>query len=171
MANTYNLIASTVLGSSNQNVAFTSIPQTYNDLLLKITSRATDAGTVGRYSLYFNAVDSGTSYHYSGLVVGGNASYEQGVSTYSFREQLIPYATADANTFDANEYYIPNYTNTSLFKSAFNYQGVTADNSSQYIFYASNMKANTAAITSLHLNAGGTFAANSSFFLYGIKNS
>jgi hypothetical protein len=79
--------------------------------------------------------------------------------------------SSTANTFDNSECYIPNYTGA-------NYKLVSLDNAvdnnatAALLMLNAQLWSNTAAITSLTLALGaGNFMVNSTFYLYGIKNS
>ena len=63
MANTYVLIASNTLGSSASQVQFSSIPQTYRDLVLRISARqgTGNASVWARINVLYNNDDSNST--------------------------------------------------------------------------------------------------------------
>jgi hypothetical protein len=71
MALTYEPIATTTLGSATSTITFSSIPATYTDLRLVITSTVSDAA--GYIGLRFNS-DSGTNYSYTQLKGDGSSA-------------------------------------------------------------------------------------------------
>jgi hypothetical protein len=168
MANTYTLIASSTVGSGGAaNIEFTSIPATYTDLLLKLSSRADSA--VNFYAVKFE-FNSNTS-NYSSRYLYGTGS---AVSSITSADSFSSYANgtnATASTFTSSEFYVPNY--------------LVAQNKSYSIDYATENNAtlavagitgglwsNTSAITSIKLGLeGGNFAQYSTAYLYGISNS
>jgi len=171
MPTTYDLIASSTLTSSANTISFTSIPQTYTDLKLIVSTRCDFAATDSRYRIYFNST--------SGASVYGRAEAESNTSTVTgamvaetdpFYYAMRTYgSSATANRFDASEFYIGDYTNASFAR------GLTSVNSTyNYAYTASGGWFNfSAAITSLYVVCGNSanFVANSSFYLYGIKKS
>jgi len=173
MAATYNLISSQVLGSSTASVTFSSIPQTYTDLVLRVSSTTNDGYFYDQFHIVFN---SNTSAVYSDTWIKNNGS--SGSSTnatgysYNYVFAGIVGGTATANTFGSTEIYIPSYTSSQQkpFSSSF----VNENNSATAysVGAAADLFQSTAAITSIALTpAYGLFIANSTFALYGIKNS
>jgi hypothetical protein len=172
---TYTLISSQVLGSSAASVTFSSIPQTYKDLVLRISAR-NDYASVAFDNLYvtFNGeVYSGSQTTYSDTFVRGNgsatASGFDSAASKATLYQALNSATATSNTFSNNEMYIPNYT-SSAYKpiSSFNTAETNATNA--YINAEALLWSNTSAITSITLSqrAGPNFVSGSSFYLYGV---
>lgn len=174
MAATYTLIASnTVSSSGTTSVTFSSIPQTYTDLALRISYRGNNAGSwQGFLSLRPNSV-SGTSNTYL-TGTGSSAQSFRSTQFYSILENTGTYSADSlvntANTFSSIEWYIPNYTGTATKQiSGF---GVSEENATgTYMSVSANYSSSTSAITSLLLRDLNGMYAGSSFYLYGIKNS
>jgi len=167
MANTYTLIEAKTLTSSSSDVTFTSIPQTYTDLLLKASVRG-GASTVNQsFVVTFNG--SSTTGLTMRRVYGDGAS--AGSDTNTSLEGVG--STATANTFSNNEIYIPNYAGSN--NKSFSVDNVGETNgTTAYALLQAGLRSNTDAITSIVLTAigaGGSFLQYSSFYLYGIKNS
>ena len=174
MANTYTLISSNVLGSNAASVTFSSIPQTYTDLVLRLSTRNSTGGSNQINELDFN----GTTTNYSQTLVQGSGSAVSSTRYTTqnyFRLEYSDSAGNTANTFGSGEIYIPSYTLSSN-KTASVFQ-ISEDNSSTaYITAHALLWRNTSAITSLvirgnNFSGGGLLLAGSSFYLYGIKNS
>jgi hypothetical protein len=166
MANTYVLIASTTVGAgSAATIDFTSIPQTYTDLVLKLSPRAGDASEAR--SIFVSLNGSTASFTTKYLIGFYAATPESGTGARS-----LGYSTTNtASTFSNIEAYFPNYT-SSAFKSISS-DGATETNGQEgYKNITANLWSNTAAITSISLAfSAGNFVQHSTANLYGIKNS
>jgi hypothetical protein len=173
MANTFTLIEARTLSSSQTTVAFTSIPQTYSDLQMVFSLRnSTGADWAGNAYLTFNGA---TSRYYELLL------YKAGTSLGSTaKNNADPYLNWAAlsqgggtSTWASGQFYIPNYTNSNAKSISTDY--VSEDNStSPWMMLNSGLwnPTTNAPITSMSFTANaGQFVANSTFYLYGIKNS
>jgi hypothetical protein len=168
MANTYVKIGSTVtvgaLGAAS--IAFTSIPATYTDLLVVLSTRTTNAnaaealtltinGSGGTSRILFNS--AGTVGSATDTVIYGGNSTGAGATTFTFSSVGV---------------YIPNYASTTANKSVS--VDYTSENNSTNVTQILNagLWSNTAAITSLTFTpfSGSTLVLNSTASLYGIKN-
>jgi len=174
MAATYNLISSQLLGSSAASVTFSSIPQTYTDLVLRYSARTDRAGNaVDNFALTINA-DSSTNYsctqlYGSGSTTTSNNIANSTVASFSFG---LDGNGATSNTFASGEIYIPNYT-ASQSKPLSTFSAMENNATAAYINATAQLWRNTAAITSLSatMQIGTNFLTGSSFYLYGIRNS
>jgi hypothetical protein len=165
MATTYTLIDKTTLGSTQANVEFTSISSAYTDLLLKFSCRTAHGNVVTNFEVSFNGVTT----NLSGIRIYGTGS---GVASESNAYALSTGDTATANTFTNGDLYIPNYT-SSNYKS-FSIDDVTENNATAaYAVMAAGLWSSTSSINAIKLtpNAGSGWLSESSFYLYGIKNS
>ena len=175
MPSTYTLISSNVLSSSAASVTFSAIPSTYTDLVLRISARDTNTGAIiANTSFTFNG-SSGSLYSITKLIGDGSAASSSRRSNITSDEFYYPGANAgmSANTFGSVEIYIPSYTASQ--NKPFSTFAVTENNSAtggnSEIDAWANLYRDTAAISSIAINAYVNFAAGSSFYLYGIKNS
>ena len=169
MPNTMILINSVTVGSGGAStIDFTSIPQTYTDLVLKVSARQ---GAENAFTLKFNG--STSSYLTKRLQADGSGASSNTASglTTAIRVIGINPSGATANIFGNSEIYIPNYTG-STYKSV-SHDGANEDNSATiYMNLSVGLWANTAAITSITLAPeAGSFVQYSTAYLYGIKNS
>ncbi len=177
MANTYQLISSTTLGSNQSTVVFSSIPQTYTDLVIRASIRGSGGGTNDQLSIWFNGETSGTNYSYTNLqgnvssVLSGSAS-----NTSDTRIFWINATAATASTFANVEIYIPSYR--ASISKPLNAMSMAEDNSTTTRLGTNSLLwRNTAAINSItlacqqYVGNGTTILAGSSFYLYGINNS
>lgn len=166
MANTYTLIASNTVSTAVSSVTFSSIPATYTDLVIKMSVRK--ANNDYDIELKFNGISSG----YSGRYLEGNgASASSG--NYSSLTQAWSGTASNSNQttgiFGNSEIYIPNYLSSN--NKSLSADGVNETNgTTAYSHLLAWLWSNTAAITSIELNANGsTFVQYSTFYLYGIK--
>jgi hypothetical protein len=173
MANTYTLISSNVLSSSAASITFSSIPATYTDLVIRMSTRFA-SGTFGEFSVRFN---SDTSALYSDTILYGSGSaagsYANSGST-SLNGILNGEGTSQtANTFSNNELYIPSYTASQSkpigASSATENNATTAYISANAGLYRSNTAISS--ITLIDDINSRSFAAGSSFDLYGVSNA
>jgi hypothetical protein len=171
MANTFTLIASATTVAGTNTVTFSSIPQTYDDLLVTASTRLAWAGSGAadgeNISLSLNS--SGNDSFFRAYVVstpvGGNGTTSNLI--------YVNDSNTTANAFTSWNYYIHDYTNTSYGKMTltdYALEGIVTDT---YCQIAGQITGVTNAITSLifYSTASGNFAANSTFYLYGIKRS
>jgi hypothetical protein len=174
MANTFNLISSYTVPSGGMSaIDFANIPQNYTDLKVMASLRTQGNQVWGYFT--FNNTQTGFS-NRSAFGVGSGAG-QSGQDTTSTGYRYTLWADGNnqtANTFGSTEIYIPNYAGSTR-KSA-SVQSITENNATAvYTFVLSVLWANTDPITSIQLvpwnSADEPWAQNSSFYLYGIKNS
>lgn len=167
MANTFELIASSTVGSGGAaTISFSSIPSTYTDLVLKISGRLNYAATAVGLQFSFNGQAAGTSI--TGKTIQGSGS---SVVSYSAWQPNIDSANATANTFGSVDIYIPNYTSSNN-KSASS-DSVQEDNSSTaYAEMHAALWSNTSAINQITITPNSSsFVQYSTAYLYGVKNA
>jgi len=173
----YNLIATTTVGSGGAStISFASIPQTFTDLKVVLSSRST-AGASVAYSIFMKMNNLTTSiYSHKALEGSGAAasSFSQSGVDTAVRAGLINGTGSTASVFSSTEIYIPNYTGSN--QKSVSIDTVTETNATTiYADLIGYLVASTAAITDLTFStepAGGvSFAQYSSASLYGIKNS
>jgi len=160
MPKKYECIAQVIVGAGGASViSFTSIPQTYTDLLINLSVRRDNAYDRRVLQMTFNGASSGYSDRgYLGGQLGGGVN----ITTYD-----VPAANGVANTFSSNTIYIPNYTSSS-------YKSVSIESlGDQYFDMTGGLSNVTSAITTISFDTGqgGNWVQNSSAYLYGIKNS
>jgi hypothetical protein len=171
MANTYVLIEAINLTGTSTGVTFSSIPQTYTDLVLKCSVRIDQVATRTNIRMSFNGTPTLTEAQmvgYASTVGTGTATG----NTFAYWE-YINGNSATTSTFGYGEMYLANYASTTQYKVA-NFQSASESNSNtttgQYIkrIYIPS----TTAISSISLApASGNMLSGCSFYLYGIKNS
>lgn len=169
---TYKAIATVTVGSGGAaSMVFTSIPQTFTDLVFKVSARGTQAAASHALTLRFNS--STTNYAGRELVGDGSAvaSLTRGVFGTAMYVGNINGNGATSNTFSNTELYIPNY-NSSAFKSV-SVDGVSENNATEaYTTLLAGLWSDTSAITRIDLVAfasHGTLMQHTTATLYGIK--
>jgi hypothetical protein len=160
-AKTYEPIANFTVSSAQASYTFSSIPATYTDLVMVIGGIPSTT-TVGQTI----RVNGDTGSNYSTTLINGNGSTavsarytnNTGWEGMNYQAALSPIYNTITSFF--------NYANTSVNKTALTrYNGANVELSA-----SANLWRNTAAITSITaLIPSGTYAAGSTFTLYGIK--
>jgi hypothetical protein len=174
MANTYTLISSNTLTTSAATVTFSSIPATYTDLVLRLSSRNDDTGVSETVLMTVNGLSTSiysTTYLYG---TGTSALSARDATQTNINDGIRANGNnATASTFSNNEIYLANYSGSgSKLVSVFN-AAETNSATNNWIGASTNFIATSSAITSIELSNTTTkvFLTGSSFYLYGIKNS
>lgn len=169
MANTYILIAGSTVGSGGaSSIVFNSIPQTYTDLLIKISARTNDSGANNSWNLVFTLNSTSTISSIAFRAFGSGYTY--GTATDSVLRMLEP-SDYTASTFSNSEIYIPNYTNSS--NKSWSASGVNEnDGTDTAAALVAGLTSITAPVTSITLAPkSGSFVQYTTAHIYGIKNS
>jgi hypothetical protein len=170
MATTFIKIASVTVGAGGSaNITFASIPNTYTDLLLKVSTRTPAAGVADALGVYLNGVQTNRSR----ISMNGNGSSASS-NTSTYRDLGTSNGnTTNANTFSNIELYFPNYTAARI-KSISSDSVYENNTTAADIHIYAGLWSSTAEITSIILDAassGTGFMQYSTATLYGIKNS
>ena len=173
MANTFELIASSTVGSGGaSSIDFTSIPSTYTDLVLKLAGRSTTTDP-DRDAVLCSIKFNNTSTTYTSKWLRGNGST---AASFSGGGALIGYTPSSAftsNTFSNTEVYIPSYTGSQ--QKSYSVDNVADQNVAAYdsvMGIAAGLWDGTSAINRITLTLGyGNFAQYSTAYLYGVKNA
>lgn len=161
MANpTKVLIASYTVGVGGASyIDFTSIPNTYTDIVGYASLRDSSGNVASDVNIKLNGSDSSKT-----IIYLQNA----GSGFYSFTSVAANGGASTASTFSNCEIYLPNYA--SSYNKSFSIDRVTENNGTTgYAAILSGVWANTSAINQLTFY--GAFVQNSTFYLYGINNS
>ena len=170
MALTYEPIATTTLGSAQSNITFSSIPQTYTDLIL-VASGLQATGQDGMAIQVGNTtIDTGTSY--SATILQGT-----GTAAQSTRETSVNYINGglvDSTTIGNNIFHFMNYANTTTYKTV-----LTRANVASWLVRSTvGLWRSTSAINTIKIGSGngaGGFGRNLNTgftaTLYGIKSA
>lgn len=178
MANTFVAIATTTVGSGGaSNIDFTSIPNTYTDLLILASIRSNRNERNDALSVQFN--NSGGTAYQNILLFSDSSSVstqkETSKSSVTYASTASA-ATATASSFGSALIYIPNYAGSN--NKAVSTDTVSANNRAveagdQVIYLNAGFWSNTSAITSVKIAPmfGSNFVQYSTATLYGIKSS
>ena len=170
---TYEPIATQTLGSAAASISFTSIDQTYTDLVIVTSARGVVSNHL--YARWGNgSYDSGTNYSNTGLFARTTTNDSGSSRNTSFNfARLSPYTYAvpnAASTFGTVITHLQNYSNTTTYKTALaRTSGIDA---SDYAGteVASILWRSTSAINQIQFSLpSGNFETGTTITLYGIK--
>ena len=169
----FESIATVSSVGGESSLSFTSIPSTYKSLQIRWTSRVNSGGTTAE-SLWmrFNS-DTGNNYNFHSVYGTGSAAE----SNNDLNQERIYSLNSNAgsgvasNIFGVGIMNIYDYSSTTKFKTTRAFCGCDANvsNSNFRVVLNSNLWRSTSAITSISMFGSSTFAADSTFSLYGIK--
>jgi hypothetical protein len=162
MPGTYEPISTQTLGTAQASVTFSSIPQTYTDLVLIFAGSAASAST-DSIDIQFNG---DTTTNYSTTFISGNGS-----TATSSRVTSITYgigALITSSEIANSTWNIFNYANTTTFKTVLARGNIAGALIRQGV---SLWRKTPEAITSILLknDTGQNFAVGCTFTLYGVK--
>ena len=154
----YEVIATTTLTTTQNQVDFNSISGSYTDLVLVMNGGVTSSADV------WLRMNSDTASNYSRTRL-----YGEGTNTASSRNSASSAIFVSVGAVGSNAsmvIQIQNYSNSTTYKTS-----LTRFNSSTYIAASVGLWRSTSAITSLTLKAeaADTFTSGSTFTLYGVK--
>ena len=169
---TYTLISSVTVGSGGAlNITFSSIPQTYTDLVIKVCGKP-DAGGNGQLCIQFNS----TTATYTGKRLYGEPPSGAG----SDNDPAVNYlgvglfgTSADSNNFGSTDIYIPNYTSSKQ-KSVSTDSVSERNTTTAYLTLQTGLWDGTGAITDIKLSINSdsfNFIQHTTAYLYGISNA
>lgn len=172
--NSYESIATAVGTGSSGTVTFSSIPQTYKHLQIRIIGRLSAAyDFFSDARIYFNGV-GGTSYTYHVLRgTGSAAEAAQAAGTAnSYILRSVSGALVAANVMGVGIVDIHDYTSTTRNKTIRAFSGGDSNSAvnNDGVGLSSGLFIDTNAVTSVSLQTdGGNWTNQSVFSLYGIK--
>lgn len=168
------LIAHTEAGSGGaSNIEFTSIPGTYDDLWILLSTRVAGGVYIVNNRIRFNG-DTGSNYSRTALYVYSNVSSSSRSSNGTgVLYGVEPGATATANVFGNSSIYIPQYANTNSYKQFISDTAPPNNSASDWQNeYVAGLWRSTSAITSIRLeNPSSNLAQYSTATLYGITKA
>lgn len=167
----YEPIATTIITSDTASVTFSSIPQTYKHLQLRMFAK-TDRGDIDDVTLVRFNGDTAANYSYHYIRGTGTAASSEGFASSSYIH--LNFACTGnlgvTNLFASSVVDIPDYTDTNKFKTTRSLHGFDANGAGR-IYLASGNWRSTSAITSIFIDQqyGTNWKQYSHFALYGIK--
>jgi hypothetical protein len=169
MANTMTLIASSTVGSGGaSSIAFSSIPSTYTDLVVKSSVKNTlTSSNWADMQLQLN----GSTSSFTGRSVFGYATNALS-NTDTNPSAGFSVRNSTASTFSNCEVYLPNYTSSNYKSWSLDAVTEANDATTAITWLGAYLWSNTAAVTSITIaSIQGTFDQYSTFYLYGINKS
>jgi hypothetical protein len=170
MPATYEPISTQTLGSDQATVTFSSIPQTYTDLVLVSNLKHSYPGSLGVRDAFIRFNSDATT-NYSGTQLSGNGT--SAISTrFTSTSGITTIASmASATSFMPSVLQIFNYTNATTFKTVLIRAGNADDTNQGAAAFVGLWRATPAAITTIDFVANSTYVwkTGSTFTLYGIK--
>ena len=163
------LIETKTLGTAAASIEFTSIPQTFTDLVIFLSLRSSNASAAIATRVALNPTNSNHSYRFLyGNPPGGNAVSGSATGLNSLWCGEMTAATGTTNTFSNTTVYIPNYsgsTNKSVSVDAAQENNST----SAFPFIVAGLYSATTAVSAISCFAQtGNLEAGSTISLYGI---
>lgn len=159
-----------ITGATNTSIGFAGIPQTFQDLMIVLTTRRTDAVTEGTQFLYTN---------FSGSIASTTKLLGDGSSATSSRTTAqnagfigaYPGASAAAGIFGSQIIHILDYANTSRFKTILCRTAADRNGGGQSELSVTLFR-DTGGLTTVGVstyNASVYYVPGSTAILYGIK--
>jgi len=164
---TMKLVATATVGSGGAaNMQFLSIPQTETDLILIVSARTTAASDGN-----LNISATGHTGVQRRTLLGSGSTTTSTNTTANMDVPVVIGTGATSNTFCSVQYYIPNYTTTTVKSVSIEAVGENnATTANQVIISGRIGTSAAAAMTEITLtNSTGNFAEYSSASLYTIK--
>jgi hypothetical protein len=170
----YILLERTELNAAAASVTFASIPQTgYTDLKIVMSLRSTQATAYNYINMTINSLTTSIYTHLRLLGFDGTNVYTEKVGpTGPVNQFALAGAngtTSTANTFSNVEIYIPNYTSSTAKSMSIDYVVENNSSTSNDLGIQAELFNSTGSISQLSFApSSASFAANSTFSLYGI---
>jgi hypothetical protein len=165
MPSTYELIGSTLTPTATSSVTFSSIPQTYTDLIV-VASIKPNGNSIG-VSYQFNN-DTGANYSATAILQADGTAAFSSRDTNANGLTASWMGTATTNDNVIAEVRIYNYADTSTNKSTMSRSGTYTRG---VVRIVGKYFGSTNAITTLKVLAGNNWAVGGSVALYGIKSA
>jgi hypothetical protein len=171
MTSTYEMIATTTLGTTSATISLSSIPSTYTDLVLVISARTNRSGqATDGLNIKFNT-DDGNNYSDTELVGNGSSASsnrDTNSSRWLTNDANLPGATATSGVFSAIIVSLQNYANTNVYKTGLCRFNLASSNTGASV----GLWRSTTAIDAITLISrnNADFVSGSTFTLYGIKS-
>jgi len=164
MAKTYEPISTTTLGSAAASVTFSSIPQTYTDLVLIASTQPSSASG---YLGYIKLNNDSSSLYSETLLYGTGSSAGSARESNRTLGYTGNWTTANStSSFTVFQIHFMNYANTNTYKT---YIARSSD-AEKEVNATVNLYRSTSAITEIVFSVNtGNLVAGSVFTLYGIK--
>lgn len=173
MADTYKALATVAVGAGGAgSITFSNIPQTYTDLIVKVSGRSSANGGIARQTMYvsINGVTTNSKWVWA-IGFDSNATNPQSGTSNIFGWSTD--AGATANIFSNVEFSIANYANAHLNKVLHIDNAIENNSTTRWVAgLVTGVRELTTPVTSLVLsNENGNFVEHSTATLYGVFNA
>lgn len=180
MAITYNLIQNQTLVSNQTTVTFSSIPQDYDDLVLRVSARSTrPTEFIDELSIVPN---NNSAANYTNTTLRGFAPSTVSPTTQTAQAYVrnieMAAAGSTSQVFNNAEIYFPDYRNTSINRNYFHHTGISSPQhpsspTQSLVLMCMGFTQFSTAISSLVCTSatGNQIVTGSSLALYGIKRA
>ena len=167
MAVTYDKIATTTLSSASSTVTFSSITNSYTDLVLIMNLGASTAGAGVYIRLNTDTSPSGTNYSVTNMVGTGSTTVGNHAANYS---AVLPawYIGVGATINFINKVDFMNYSSTTMNKTVIARAGRVTTETDPGTVATISLWRNTSAINSIQITCSSNMITGSTFTLYGI---
>lgn len=171
----FTVIDHTELTGATASWDVSSIPSSYDHLLIVASARSDEANTLRYLKLNFNG-DTGTNYSNTRLkAVSATPTSDRDTGGAFMKAGMVTAATVSADSFGTFKCWIPNYANTANFKQAA-VQTSTGGTATYDWWWSLHVDAglwsSTAAINQVTLAPGiNSFVQYSTFTLYGVTGA
>lgn len=161
-------IGSVLCDGTSPTVAFTNVPQNYQDLMLVVNGRSSYTGSFTTYSVYLNNTIFGLT-SYTNLVGDGTSASSGRASNGAFGASIY-FTGVDS----AVGFFSPSITHILDYKGSNNKlmitkYGTEVNAGGGYIGYQATLYRDTNPITYIAASTNGVMVAGSRVTLYGIK--
>jgi hypothetical protein len=166
---TYVPIATQTLGSATASITLSSIPSTYQDLVLISNFALSGTGDATRIQVGNGSIDTSTNYS-STWLYGTGSTAGSGRESSATSTRFAGAAVGPSTDFSTGIISFQNYANTSIYKTWIDrYSGVT----SSEVMTTVGLWRSTSAINTVKLFniSSSNFLVGSTFTLYGIQSA
>ncbi|CAB4158527.1 hypothetical protein UFOVP710_8 [uncultured Caudovirales phage] len=164
--------AVTVGAGGAADITFSTIPNTYTDLVIKFSGRNTGTESSG-YTDGIIRFNGSTTGYAERMVVGlGTTTTSVNQTSTGIKWFFANSSITTASTFGNSEMYIPNYAGST--NKSVSIDTVVDNNSAtvNVLALTAGLWSNTSAITSISITPGsGNWAQYSTAYLYGVSNA
>lgn len=171
MPTTYTPLATTTLGSATATVTFSSIPQTYTDLIIAMSLPSVGGGNNGD-GLRFQ-INGDTATNYSATYISNSGSTAGSTKESSQTRGRVGFVTQTTGNIGSAIAHFQNYSNTSTYKSVIGRCGNLNTNADAQVFAGVSTWRSTAAINQIvfSLSSNSNFVAGTTFSVYGVASA
>lgn len=168
----FTVINHTVLSTVASSWTKSSIPSSYDHLMLKVSAR-TNSGYTGYVDVQLSGDTTAANYSYTRLYVYNATPITDRATSNAYIVQTTG-SSGTADTFGWATLWIPHYANTANYKQMASLTGAenaSATDSRWILMSGAAMWQSTAAVDQITLVPSADFLQHSSFILYGVKGA